>query len=32
MGHRTAEIFLGSPATVAAAALEGKIVNPEDYI
>jgi 3-isopropylmalate/(R)-2-methylmalate dehydratase large subunit len=32
MGDTTAQIFLGSPAAVAAAALEGKIVDPSDYI
>lgn len=32
MGHTKAEIFLGSPAAVAAAALEGKIVDPSQYI
>ncbi|MDR7866173.1 MAG: 3-isopropylmalate dehydratase large subunit [Sporomusaceae bacterium] len=32
MGHSKAEIFVGSPAAVAAAALEGKIVNPADYL
>ncbi|MBP2628744.1 MAG: 3-isopropylmalate dehydratase large subunit [Firmicutes bacterium] len=32
MGHNTGEIFLGSPAAVAAAALEGKIVDPAKYI
>lgn len=32
MGHAKAEIFVGSPAAVAAAALEGKIVNPADYL
>lgn len=32
MGHRKGEIFLGSPAAVAAAALEGKIVDPSKYI
>jgi len=31
MGHTTAQIFLGSPAAVAAAALEGKIVDPSLY-
>ncbi len=31
MGHTKAEIFVGSPAAVAAA-LEGKIVNPADYL
>ncbi|XOB63685.1 3-isopropylmalate dehydratase large subunit [Campylobacterota bacterium DY0563] len=32
MGDVTAQIFLGSPAAVAAAALEGKIVDPSNYI
>ncbi len=32
MGHREAEIFIGSPASVAAAAIEGKIVDPRDYL
>jgi 3-isopropylmalate/(R)-2-methylmalate dehydratase large subunit len=32
MGHTKAEIFVGSPASVAAAALEGKIVDPGDYL
>ena len=32
MGHPKAEIFVGSPASVAAAALEGKIVDPVDYL
>ncbi len=32
MGDVTAQIFLGSPAAVAAAALEGKIVDPTNYI
>jgi 3-isopropylmalate/(R)-2-methylmalate dehydratase large subunit len=32
MGHTKGEIFLGSPAAVAAAALEGKIVDPTQYI
>lgn len=32
MGHTKAEIFLGSPAAVAAAALEGKIVDPMHYV
>ena len=32
MGHTKAEIFIGSPAAVAAAALAGKIVDPADYL
>lgn len=32
MGHTKAEIFLGSPAAVAAAALMGEIVDPTPYI
>lgn len=32
MGHNKAEIFVASPAAVAAAALEGKIVDPSQYL
>lgn len=32
MGHNKARIYLGSPAAVAAAALEGKIVDPTPYL
>ena len=32
MGHTDAKIYLGSPAAVAAAALEGKIVDPTLYM
>ena len=32
MGHVSAQIFLGSPAAVAASALMGKIVDPRDYL
>ena len=32
MGHAEAEIFVASPASVAAAALEGKIADPMQYL
>ena len=32
MGHKEAEIFLGSPASVAAAAIEGKITDPRKFL
>lgn len=32
MGHVRGEIFLGSPAAVAASALEGKITDPTQYL
>jgi len=32
MGGNKVEIFLGSPATVAASSLEGKITNPRKYL
>lgn len=32
MGHTGAKIYLGSPAAVAASAIEGKIVNPANYL
>ncbi|GAW92332.1 hypothetical protein, partial [Calderihabitans maritimus] len=32
MGSNRAEIFLGSPATVAASAIEGRITDPRKYL
>ncbi len=32
MGHKESEIFLGSPASVAAAAITGKITDPRQFI
>jgi 3-isopropylmalate/(R)-2-methylmalate dehydratase large subunit len=32
MGHAKADIYVGSPASVAAAALEGKIADPAKYL
>jgi homoaconitate hydratase family protein len=32
MGHPKAEIFVGSPAAVAAAAVEGRIADPAKYL
>jgi homoaconitase/3-isopropylmalate dehydratase large subunit len=32
MGHAAAEIFIASPASVAAAALEGRIADPTQYL
>jgi 3-isopropylmalate/(R)-2-methylmalate dehydratase large subunit len=32
MGEESAQVYLGSPATVAASALEGKIADPRKYL
>jgi 3-isopropylmalate/(R)-2-methylmalate dehydratase large subunit len=32
MGSKDAEIYLGSPLSVAAAALSGKITDPREYL
>ncbi len=32
MGHPQAEIYIGSPASVAAAALQGRIADPAQYL
>ncbi len=32
MGHKESQVFLASPATVAASALAGKVADPRDYI
>ena len=32
MGHKDSQVFLASPATVAASAIAGKIVDPREYL
>lgn len=32
MGSKQAKIFLGSPLTVAASALEGRLADPRNYL
>lgn len=32
MGHKQAQVYLASPLTVAASAIEGRIADPRDYL
>jgi 3-isopropylmalate/(R)-2-methylmalate dehydratase large subunit len=32
MGHKESQVFLASPATVAASAITGRITDPRDYV
>jgi 3-isopropylmalate/(R)-2-methylmalate dehydratase large subunit len=32
MGHKESQVFLASPATVAASALAGRVADPRDYL
>jgi 3-isopropylmalate/(R)-2-methylmalate dehydratase large subunit len=32
MGHKESQVFLASPATVAASALAGRITDPREYV
>jgi 3-isopropylmalate/(R)-2-methylmalate dehydratase large subunit len=32
MGHKDAEVYLGSPYTVAASAIEGRVADPRGYL
>ena len=32
MGHESAQVYLASPATVAASAIEGRIADPRKYL
>jgi 3-isopropylmalate/(R)-2-methylmalate dehydratase large subunit len=31
MGHKESQVFLASPATVAASAIAGRIADPREY-
>jgi 3-isopropylmalate/(R)-2-methylmalate dehydratase large subunit len=32
MGHKESQVFLASPATVAASALAGRVADPREYM
>jgi 3-isopropylmalate/(R)-2-methylmalate dehydratase large subunit len=32
MGHATSRVYLGSPYTVAASAVAGRIVDPREFL
>jgi 3-isopropylmalate/(R)-2-methylmalate dehydratase large subunit len=32
MGHKESQVFLASPATVAASAIAGRIADPREYL
>jgi 3-isopropylmalate/(R)-2-methylmalate dehydratase large subunit len=32
MGHKESQVFLASPATVAASALAGRVADPREYL
>jgi len=32
MGHKESQVFLASPATVAASALAGRVADPREYV
>jgi len=32
MGHKESQVFLASPATVAASAIAGRVADPREYL